>query len=118
MALNRIIMRGNLTRDPELRYTPNGTAVCTFSLAVDRKWRAGEELKEETCYVDVVSFGKQAETHQQYLRKGASVIVDGRLQQRKWEDEDGQKRSKHEIVAEAVDYLSRAKSRDEEEEYA
>jgi len=104
-GFNKIILIGNLTKNPELRYTPNGTPVANFGLAVNRKYRQAEELKEEVCFVDIVVFGKQAEHCGQYLSKGNGVIVDGRLQQRRWETEDGQKRSKHEVVAQTVTFL-------------
>lgn len=104
-GFNKVILIGNLTKNPELRYTPNGTPVANFGLAVNRKYRQAEELKEEVCFVDIVVFGKQAEHCGQYLSKGNGVIVDGRLQQRRWETEDGQKRSKHEVVAQTVTFL-------------
>ena len=104
-SLNKVFLIGNLTRPPELRYTPNGTPVANFGLAVNRKYRQAEELKEEVCFVDIVVFGKQAEHCGQYLSKGNGVIVDGRLQQRRWETDDGQKRSKHEVVAQTVTFL-------------
>lgn len=104
-GFNKVILIGNLTKNPELRYTPSGTPVASFGLAVNRKFRQGEELKEEVCFVDIVVFGKTAEHCGQYLSKGSGVIVDGRLQQRRWETEDGQKRSKHEIVAQTVNFL-------------
>lgn len=103
--LNKVILMGNLTRNPELRYTPNGTPVATIGLAVSRKFRQGDELKEEVTFVDVIIFGKQAEHCAQYLLKGQGVIVDGRLQQRRWETDDHQKRSKHEIVAQTVTFM-------------
>lgn len=102
---NKVILLGNLTRNPELRYTPSGTPVATLGLAVSRRYRQGEDLKEEVCFVDIVVFGKQAEHCGQYLSKGNGVIVDGRLQQRRWETEDGQKRSKHEVVAQTVTFM-------------
>lgn len=103
---NKVILIGNLTRDPEIRYTPQGTPVTSFSLALNRKYKAGEELREEVSYFDIVVFGKQAETSSQYLSKGSSVLIDGRLQQRRWEDKDtGQKRSKVEVVAENVRFM-------------
>lgn len=105
VGFNKVILIGNLTRDPELRYTPSGTPVASFALAVNRRFRQAEDLREEVCYVDVVVFGKQAEHCGQYLSKGNGVIVDGRLQQRRWETEDGQKRSKHEVVAQTVTFL-------------
>lgn len=106
-GFNKVIQVGHLTRNPELRYTPSGTPVASFGLAVNRRFKQGDDLKEEVCFIDVVVFGKQAENAGQYLTKGSSVIIDGRLQQRRWETEDGQKRSKHEIVAETITYLSK-----------
>jgi single-strand DNA-binding protein len=104
-SFNKVILMGNLTKDPEIRYTPNGTPVANFSLAVNRRYKQGEELKDEVCYIDIVVFGKQAEHCGQYLNKGHGVIVDGRLQQRRWETDDGQKRSKHEVVAQTINFL-------------
>ncbi|RJQ56521.1 MAG: single-stranded DNA-binding protein [Nitrospiraceae bacterium] len=104
---NKVILIGNLTRDPELRYTPQGTSVCNFGIAVNRRYKQGEETKEEVTFINVVSFGKQADTCGQYLNKGSSVLVEGRLQERRWETEDGQKRSRHEVVAQSVRFLSR-----------
>jgi len=102
---NRVILVGNLTRDPEMRYTPQGTSVCTFGIAVNRRYKQGEEMKEETTFVNVVVFGKQADTCAQYLNKGRLVLVEGRLQERRWETEDGQQRSRHEVVAQTVRFL-------------
>ena len=104
-GFNKVILIGNLTRNPELRYTPNGTPVAAMGLAVSRRYKQGDDLKEEVCFVDIVVFGKQAEHCGQYLSKGNGIIVDGRLQQRRWETEDGQKRSKHEVVAQTVTFL-------------
>ena len=104
-GFNKVILIGNLTRNPELRYTPNGTPVASLGLAVSRRYKQGDELKEEVCFVDIVVFGKQAEHCGQYLNKGSGIIVDGRLQQRRWETEDGQKRSKHEVVAQTVTFM-------------
>ncbi len=104
---NKIILIGNLTRDPELRYTPQGTSVCNFGIAVNRKYRQAEEMKEEVTFINVVVFGKQADTCGQYLNKGSAVLVEGRLQERRWETEEGQKRSKHEVVAQNVRFLSK-----------
>jgi single-strand DNA-binding protein len=102
---NKVILIGHLTRNPELRYTPNGTPVASFGLGVNRTWKQGDERKEDVCFVEIVVFGKQAEHCAQYLTKGNGVIVDGRLQQRRWETEDGHKRSKHEIMAQTVTFL-------------
>lgn len=104
-SFNKVILIGNLTKDPEIRYTPSGTAVANFSLAVNRRYKQGDEVKEEVCFIDIVVFGKQAENSGQYLSKGQGVIVDGRLQQRRWESDDGQKRSKHDVVAESIRFL-------------
>ncbi len=104
---NKIILIGNLTRDPEVRYTPQGTSVCNFGIAVNRKYKQGDELKEEVTFINVVVFGKQADTCGQYLNKGSSVLVEGRLQERRWETEEGQQRSKYEVVAQTVRFLSR-----------
>ncbi len=103
---NKVILIGNLTRDPEVRYSPQGTPIANFSLAINRKYKAGDEQKEEVSYFDIVVFGRQAETSSQYLSKGSAVLIDGRLQQRRWEDkETGQKRSKVEVVAETVRFM-------------
>lgn len=106
-SFNKVILIGNLTRDPEMRYTPNGTAVTTLPLAINRRYRQGEEMREDVCYVDVVVFGRQAENCSQYLTKGSGVIVDGRLSQNRWEADDGTKRSKHEVVAQEVRFMPR-----------
>ncbi len=110
VGFNKIILIGNLTRNPELRYTPSGTPVANFGLAVNRRFRQADDQKEEVCYVDIVVFGKQAEHCGQYLSKGDGAIIDGRLQQRRWETEDGQRRSKHEVVAQSVTFLPKRQS--------
>ncbi len=101
---------GRLTRDPELRYTPNGTAVSNISLAVNRRWKGDDQTKEEVSFFDIVVFGKQAENCSEYLEKGRQVLIEGRLQQRRWETDDGQKRSKVEVVASNVQFLGSGKS--------
>ena len=106
-SLNKVILLGNLTRDPELRYTPNGTPVSTFGLAINRRYRQGDEWKDEVCYIDIVTYGRQAETVGEYLNKGSMAMIEGRLQWRSWETEDGQKRSKHEVVASNVQFMPR-----------
>jgi single-strand DNA-binding protein len=103
---NKVIMVGNLTQDPELRYTASGTAVGNLRIAVSSKYRSGDEYKEETLFIDVVVWGKQGETCSQYLSKGRQVLVEGRLQERSWES-DGQTRRKTEIVANTVRFLGR-----------
>lgn len=104
-SFNKVILMGNLTKDPELRYTPKGVSVSEFGLAVSRRFRQGEELRNEVCFIDIVVFGKQAENCTQYLTKGSGVIIDGRLNQNRWETADGQKRSKHEVVALNVTFM-------------
>ncbi len=103
---NRIILIGNLTKDPELRYTPQGTPVATFRIAVNTRYKQSDEQREDTLFIDIVTFGKQAETCSQYLNKGKSVLVEGRLQERRWESE-GQQKSKFEVIAQTVRFLSR-----------
>ncbi len=105
-SFNKVILLGNLTRDPEVRYTPNGSAVASFALAVNRKYKQGDETREEVSYIDIVVFGKQAENCGQYLNKGDAALVEGRLQQRRWDDkETGQKRSKVEVAAQSVTFM-------------
>jgi single-strand DNA-binding protein len=107
-SLNKILLLGNLTRDPELRYAPNGTAVTRFGLAVNTpRAGQGDDRKDEVCFVDIVAFGRQAETASEYLSKGRPALVEGRLQWRSWEGQDGQKRSKHEVIAERIQFLGR-----------
>lgn len=103
---NKVILMGNLTRDPQLRYLPSNTAVCDFGLAVNRRWRGADgEMKEETCFVDVDAFGKPGETINQYMSKGRAILVEGRLRFRQWTTEDGQKRSKLSVVAENFQFV-------------
>ena len=116
-SFNKVILLGNLTRDPELRYAANGTAVVKFGLAVNTQ-RPGQsnneqgnpnERREEVCFVDIVAFGRQAETASEFLSKGRAALVEGRLQWRSWEGQDGQKRSKHEVVAERIQFMPRTR---------
>lgn len=105
-SLNKVFLIGNLTKDPELRYTPNGTAVANLRIAVNRKFkdRSGE-LKEDTCFVTVTAWDKQAEICNQYLQKGRPIFVEGILQSRSWETSDGQKRSTIDVRAERIQFL-------------
>ncbi len=104
--LNKVFLIGNLTRDPELRYTPGGTAVANLGLAVNRKFKDSTgELKEEVCFLTVTVWDKQAEACCQYLVKGRPVFVEGVLQSRFWETSDGQKRSAIDVRAERVQFL-------------
>jgi single-strand DNA-binding protein len=106
---NKVILLGNLTRDPELRYTPSGTPVASFGLAVNQRSGQGDERREEVCFVDIVAFGRQAETASEFLSKGRAALIEGRLQWRSWEGQDGQKRSKHEVIAERIQFMPRGR---------
>lgn len=105
-SLNKVFLMGNLTRDPELRYVPSGTAVANFTVAVNRPYKdsAGEK-KEDVSFIRVVVWGKMAEVCGEYLTKGRPVLVEGRLKTRSWEGQDGQKRSVMEVVAVSVQFL-------------
>ncbi|MHB8730259.1 MAG: single-stranded DNA-binding protein [bacterium] len=105
---NRIILIGRLTRDPELRYVPSGAPVASFTLAVDRPFQ-NQQGNRETDFIDVVAWRKTAEQVSQYLTKGRMVAVEGRLQIRSYETQDGQKRKVAEVVADGVRFLDRAK---------
>ncbi len=108
-SLNMVQLIGNLTRDPELRYTPNGTAVCTIGLATNRSWTTqdgGGQRQEETTYHRIVVWSKLAEICGQYLKKGSKAYVEGRLQNRKWTNKEGQEKETVEIVADQVIILS------------
>ena len=105
-SFNKVLLMGNLTRDPELRYVPSGTAVATFTVAVNRVYtsQAGEK-KEEVSFIKIVVWGRRAEVCGEYLSKGSPVFVEGRLQSRSWEGQDGQKRSTTEVIADNVQFL-------------
>jgi len=107
-SLNRVILIGNLTRDPELRFTPSGSPVAGFGLAVNRVYtnKQGEKV-ENVDYFNIVAWAKLAELCAEYIHKGSPVAIEGRLQSRSWETEDGQKRSAVEVVAENVQFLGR-----------
>src|SRR5690606_15390919 len=115
-SLNKVMLIGNLTRDPEMRYTPNGAGVCTFGLATNRSWNPsdGGETQEETEYHRIVAWGKLAEICSQLLFKGRKVYVDGRLQTRKWTGQDGAERQVTEIVIDNMIALSQPKNSFEE----
>jgi single-strand DNA-binding protein len=104
---NKVILAGNLTRDPELRYTPKGLAIAKLGLAVNRTWKSETgESKEEVTFVDIDAFGKQAETIGQYLKKGRPILVEGRLRLDQWDDKQtGQKRSRLGVVLEGFQFL-------------
>jgi single-strand DNA-binding protein len=104
---NKVILIGNLTRDVELRYTGSGSAVAKFGLAVNRNWkdRNSGEKREEVCYIDINIFGRSAEIANQHLGKGRRVLIEGRLVFEQWQDQNGQKRSKHSVSAESFQFL-------------
>ncbi len=105
MYLNKAIIIGNLTRDPEQKALPSGTAVTTFSLATNRVWKDKDGNKQENAdYHNIVVFGRQAETTAQYLKKGSSALVEGRIQTRSWDGQDGKKNYRTEIVADRVQF--------------
>ena len=107
-SFNKVILMGNLTRDPEVRYTTGGSAVCDITLAVNYQWtdKRSNERKEEVSFIDVTLWGRTAEIAGEYLAKGRPVLIEGRLQQDKWDDkETGQKRSKLKVVADAMQLL-------------
>lgn len=101
----RVVLMGHLTRDPELRYAPSGTPIANLSVATNRRFKQGDDLKEETNFFDVVAFGKTAELVAQYLTKGDCAQFDGRLQQRRWQTDAGETRSKVEVVSESVTFI-------------
>lgn len=111
--LNKVFLIGNLTRDPELRYTPGGTAVANLGIAVNRRFKdSSGELKEEVCFLTVTVWDKQAEACCQHLTKGRPVFVEGVLQSRFWETPDGQKRSAIDVRAERVQFLGHGKDKE------
>ncbi len=105
--VNKVFLMGNLTRDPELRYTAGGSSVTNLGLAINRKFKKGEEWQDETCFVDITVWGKQGENCAEYLSKGRPVFVEGCLNFRTWETEDGQKWSKWDVGASIVPFLGR-----------
>ena len=110
-SLNKVFLIGNLTKPPELRYTPSGTAVADLRLAVNRNYTTqGGEKREDTCFLTVVVWGKQAESCGEYLDKGSPILVEGRLQTREWEAKDGGKRTVIEVVAERVQFMGRGRA--------
>jgi single-strand DNA-binding protein len=108
VSLNRVLLIGNLTRDPELRYTPAGAGVCEFAIGVNRSWtdKKSGEKKDEVSFIDIATWGRTAELCAEYLKTGRSGFVEGRLTQDRWEDtKTGQKRSKIRVTAERVQFL-------------
>ncbi|MDE0222819.1 MAG: single-stranded DNA-binding protein [Spirochaetaceae bacterium] len=111
--LNSVLLEGNLTRDPELRYTAKGTAVCRFSIACNRSYKQEDQRQEEVSYFDVTTWSRLAEICAEYLVKGRGVRVVGRLKQDRWEDDSGNRRSRVEVIAEHVEF--KPQRRDEAE---
>jgi single-strand DNA-binding protein len=106
-SVNHVMLLGNLTRDPELRYTPSGTAVCQMGVALNRRWKDQTgETQQEVTFVDVTVWGRQAETVATYLTKGRAVAVEGRLQLDTWQTEGGERRTRLKVVAQRVTFLS------------
>ena len=106
---NKVVLVGHLTRDIELRYTQGGAAIGSAGIAVTRKYTLNSEKREETCFIDITFFGKQAEIANQYLGKGSKLLVEGRLKFDQWTDNNGQNRSKHSITVESMEMLGDAK---------
>lgn len=105
-SFNKVILLGNLTRDPQLRYLPSNMAVCDIGIAVNRRWRDKEgNQKEETCFVDVTAWGRQGETINQYMTKGRSILIEGHLKFDSWTGQDGQKRSKLSVVVDNFQFV-------------
>ncbi|MEB2309586.1 MAG: single-stranded DNA-binding protein [Candidatus Brocadiaceae bacterium] len=105
-SLNKVFLMGNLTRDPELRYTPAGLAVASFGIAINRAWTAKTgEQKKEVCYVDINIFGRRAEVVGEYFSKGNPIFIEGHLQLNQWETKDGQKRSTLRVVADNFEFI-------------
>ncbi len=110
---NKILLAGNLTRDPQLSYLPSQTAVVEFGLAVNRKWTGKDgQKKDETCFIECKAFAGQAETINKYLSKGRPVLIEGRLKFDSWTAQDGSKRSKHSVVVETFQFLGSGQSQD------
>ena len=105
-SFNRVILVGNLTRDPQLSYMPSSTAVCEFGMAINRRWRDRDgNQRDEVCYADITSYGRQGEVINQYMSKGSPILVEGRLRYNQWTNKEGQKRSKLDVVVENFTFL-------------
>lgn len=105
-SFNKVIIIGNLTRDPQLRFLPSQSAVCDFGMATNRRWKKDGEDREEVCFIDVTAFGKQAEVINEHCKKGSALLVEGRLKYDTWEDKQGGgKRSKLSVVLESFQFI-------------
>ncbi len=103
---NRVVLVGNLTRDPELRYLPSGSSVCNTAIATSRKFKKNDgSPSEEVCFIDIAFFGRTGEIANQYLKKGSKVLVEGRLKLEQWTDQNGGKRSKHSVTVDSMQML-------------
>jgi single-strand DNA-binding protein len=103
---NKVILAGNLTRDPQLSYLPSGTPACEFGMAINRKWRAQNgDMKEEVCFVDLRCYGKQAEVINQYFTKGKPILVEGRLKYDQWEGKDGARKSRLTVAVDRFEFI-------------
>ena len=111
---NKIVLVGNLTKDIDLRYTQGGAAIGSCGIAVTHKYTLNGEKREETCFIDITFFGKQAEIANQYLGKGSKLLVEGRLKFDQWQDNNGQNRSKHSIAVESMEMLGDAKQNNQD----
>ena len=109
-GFNRVVLVGNLTRDPQMRQIPSGTSVTELGLATNERYRNRDgETAETTCFVEIVAWGKQAETCEQYLSKGSPILVEGRLRFDQWQTNEGEKRSKLRVRADRIQFLGRGK---------
>jgi single-strand DNA-binding protein len=109
---NKVFLMGNLTRDPQLRYTPNKQAVCDFGIAINRKWKGADgQMHEEVCFVDCTAWGRTAENLSKYVSKGRPLFVEGRLHYHTWDGPDGKKRSKLDVVVEQFQFIDSGKGR-------
>ncbi len=105
-SYNRVILAGNLTRDPQLSYTPSNTPVCEFGMAVNRRWRDKDgNQKDEVCFVDLSAYGRTAETINQYMKKGNPILIEGRLRYRQWTNKEGQNRTKLDVHVDNFTFL-------------
>jgi len=111
-SFNKVILMGNLTKDPRIGSNPSGSAVCDFSIAINSKFTSNGQEREEVCYVDIVTWGKQADNCGKYLQKGSSVLVEGRLKTDMWNDKDGNKKSRLRVTADRVQFMSSNRSED------
>jgi single-strand DNA-binding protein len=109
---NKVLLMGNLTRDPQLRYTPNKQAVCDFGLAINRKWKGTDgQMHEEVCFVDCTAWGRTAENLSKYVSKGRPLFIEGRLHFSSWDGPDGKKRSKLDVVIDRFEFIDSGKGR-------